>query len=286
MRFSRFTRPTPGVALAVAACAVLTVTVVARAQRGGGGGAGGGAAIVPVTASSLILHPELYIGQQVSLLGTVEKTVTKTTFTMAQGKTPMKQDLLVIAPNLQSAPDASAYVTVVGDAIKFDPAEVARRLRGYTLDLPADMVEKYKGQPVVLATAVINVANTDLAKKPIVPPAADEVALDNIMKQVSPGFTALRASLDSSTTTTALEKAKELKGYFGDVQATFTKRNLADAAGWAGDAQKLADTIGMAASAGKWDDAKPAATTLNGLCGQCHTARRERMDDGTYRIKG
>ena len=241
---------------------------------------------MPVSASSLILHPELYIGQQVSLLGTVEKTITKTTFTMAQGKTPMKQDLLVIAPNLQSAPDASAYVTVVGDAIKFDPAEVTRRLRGYTLDLPPDLVEKYKGQPVVLATAVINAANTDIAKKPIVPPAADEVALDNIMKQVSPGFTALRASLDSSTTTTALEKAKELKGYFGDVQATFTKRNLADAAGWAGDAQKLADTIGMAASAGKWDDAKTAATTLNGLCGQCHTARRERMDDGTYRIKG
>ncbi len=285
MRFSRFTRPTPGVALAVAACAVLTVTVVARAQRGGGGG-GGGAALVPTSASSILAHPEQYVGQQVSLLGTVEKSITKTTFTMVQGKTPMKQDLLVIAPNLQSSPDVSAYVTVVGDAIKFDPAEVTRRLRGYTLDLPPDLVEKYKGQPVVLATAVINAANTDIAKKPIAPPAADEVALDNIMKQVSPGFTALRVSLDSSTTTTALEKAKELKGYFGDVQAVFTKRSLSDAAGWAGDAQKLADTIGMAASAGKWDDAKTAATTLNGLCGQCHTARRERLDDGTYRIKG
>ncbi len=53
-----------------------------------------------MTASSLILHPDLYVGQQVSLLGTVQKAVTKTTFTMAQGKTPMKQDVLVIAPNL------------------------------------------------------------------------------------------------------------------------------------------------------------------------------------------
>ena len=86
MRFSRFTRPTPDVALAVAACAVLTVTVVARAQRGGGGG---GAAPVPVAASSFMHHPEHYVGQQVSLLGTVEKAITKTTFTMAQGKTPM-----------------------------------------------------------------------------------------------------------------------------------------------------------------------------------------------------
>ena len=286
MRFSRFTRPNLGAVLVVAGCAVLLASVAVRAQRGGGGGAGGGANLVPVAASSLAAHPEIYVGQQVSMLGTVQKSISKTAFTVGQGKTPMKQDVLVIAPNLQSAPDDNAYVTVVGDAIKFDPAEISRRLRGYTLDLPPDMVEKYKGQPVVLATAVINAANTDIAKKPIVPPTADEVALDNVMKQVSPGFTALRASLDSSTTTTALEKAKELKGYFGDVQAVFTKRNLTDAAGWAGEAQKLADTIGMAASAGKWDDAKTAATTLNGLCGQCHTAHRDRMDDGTYRIKG
>ncbi len=106
------------------------------------------------------------------------------------------------------------------------------------------------------------------------------------MKQVSPSFTALRQSLDSSTTNTALEKAKELKGNFGDVQAFFTKRGTTDAVGWATEAQKLVDTIGMAAAAGKWDDAKTAATTLNGLCGQCHTAHRERMEDGTFRVKG
>ena len=139
-----------------------------------------------------MLHPELYVGQQVSLLGTVQRSVTKTTFTMAQGKTPMKQDVLVIAPNLTAAPDENAYVTVVGDAIKFDPAEVTRRLRGYTLDLPPDMIEKYKGQPVILATAVINAANTDIAKKPIAPPTPDEEAVDKVMKQVSPAFTALR----------------------------------------------------------------------------------------------
>jgi len=259
--------------------------VVARAQRGGGG-APAGPPIVPTTASSLVAHPELYVGQQVSLMGTVERTITRTTFTMVQGKTTMQKDLLVIAPNLQTAPEASSYITVVGDAIKFDPAEVTRRLRGYTLDLPADLVEKYKGQPVVLATAVINAANTDLAKKPIVPPTPEEDALDKVMKQVSPDFTALRQSLDSSTTATALEKAKALKGYFGEVQTFFTKRNSADAIAWTTDAQKLADTIGMAATAGKWDDAKAAATTLNGLCGQCHTAHRERMDDGTYRVKG
>lgn len=283
MRFLR-SRHGLGTALALASCAVLIGTVAVRAQRGGGAAAG--PPTVPLTVSSYAAHPELYLGQQVSMMGTVAKNVSKTTFTMVQGKTAMKQDVLVIAPNLQSAPDANAYVTVVGDAVKFDPADVARRLRGYTLDLPADLVEKYKGQPVVLATSVINAVNTDIAKKPIVPPTPEEEALDKVMKQVSPSFNALRQDLDSSTTNAALEKAKELKGYFGDVQTFFTKRNTTDAIGWATEAQKLVDTIGMAATAGKWDDAKTAATTLNGLCGQCHTAHRERQDDGTYRVKG
>ncbi|MFI5179649.1 MAG: hypothetical protein ACHQO8_13850, partial [Vicinamibacterales bacterium] len=194
MRLSRLTRPNLGAVLAVAACAVLTASVVARAQRGGGGGAAG-PPIVPTTASSFVSHPELYVGQQVSLMGTVERTITRTTFTLVQGKTPMQKDLLVLAPNLQTAPETNAYVTVVGDAVRFDPAEVARRLRGYTLDLPPDVIEKYKGQPAVFATAVINAANTDLAKKPIVPPTPEEEALDKVMKQVSPGFTALRQSL-------------------------------------------------------------------------------------------
>ncbi len=283
MRFSHLTRPTFGTVLALAACASLVATAATRAQRGGGGAAG--PPTVPLTASSYFQHPDQYLGQQVSMMGTVAKNITKTTFTMVQGKTPMKGDVLVIAPTLNEQPAADAYITVVGNAVKFDPAEVARRFKDYTLDLPADMVEKYKGQPVVLATSVINNTNTDIAKKPPRPATPEEEALDNVMKKVSPGFTALRQSLDSSTTNTSLEKAKELKGYFGDVQAFFNKRNMADAIGWATEAQKLTDTIGMAATAGKWDDAKTAATTLNGLCGQCHTAHRERMDDGTYRVK-
>ena len=45
-------------------------------------------------------------------------------------------------------------------------------------------------------------------------------------------------------------------------------------------------TIDEAAAAGKWDDAKASATSLNGLCGTCHAAHREREDDGTFRVKG
>ena len=42
----------------------------------------------------------------------------------------------------------------------------------------------------------------------------------------------------------------------------------------------------LAAAAGKWDDAKSNATGLTKLCATCHAAHRERMEDGTFRVKG
>ena len=82
------------------------------------------------------------------------------------------------------------------------------------------------------------------------------------------------------------QRAVELSKFFGDTQAFFTTRGTADATTWATDAGKLVHAIDEAAAAAKWDDAKASATSLNSLCGTCHTAHREREDDGTYRVKG
>jgi hypothetical protein len=270
----------------VAASVSLVTSVGVRAQRGG---AAGPAAkpLVPVAASSLLLHPELYVGQTVSVTGVAEETTSPTTFLLDQGKSQQAPgDVLVVAPTLTGHLPLQAYVTVVGDAVRFDPAEVARRFKAYTLDLPADQIEKYRGKPAVYATAVIDATMTDLAKVAIPPPTPAEVALDGVMKQVSPAFTALRAALDASAADQVRQRAVELSKSFGDVQAFFTTRGTADATAWATDAGKLVHTIDQAAAAGKWDDAKTSAASLNTLCGSCHAAHREREDDGTYRVKG
>jgi cytochrome c556 len=60
---------------------------------------------------------------------------------------------------------------------------------------------------------------------------------------------------------------------------------MADASGWAGDALKVATAMEQSASAAKWDEIKTAAGTLQQSCTACHTARRDRMDDGTFRLK-
>lgn len=275
------------IALVAATAALVAGAIAIRAQQGGGAGAGGGKPLVPVAASSLALHPELYVGQTVSLTGAVEQILSKTVFTVDQDKTKSSpKNVLVVAPALIGAVDLNAYVTVVGDAVKFDPADVTRRFKDYTLDLAPDVIEKYRGLPAVFATAVINAAMTDLAKKPIPPPTPAEDAFDKVMKQVSPAFAALRQSVDASAAGPVKQRADELKKLFGDTEAFFKTRGTADATTWASNAAKLVDAIDTAAAGGKWDAAKTEAGNLNQLCTTCHTAHRERQDDGTYRVKG
>ena len=264
----------------------LATTVAVRAQRGAGAGPAA-KPLIPVAASSLLLHPESYVGQTVSATGVAEQTLTPTIFLIDQGKSQQKPGtVLVIAPTLTGKLPLQAYVTVVGDAVKFDPDAVARRFKAYTLDLPADQIEKYRGQPAILATAVIDAGMTDLAKVVVPPPPPAEVALDGTMKQVSPAFTALRAAIDASSADQVRQRAVELAKCFGDTQAFFTTRGTPDAITFATDAGKLVHAIDQAASTAKWDDAKASAASLNTICGSCHTAHRDRLDDGTYRVKG
>ena len=40
-----------------------------------------------------------------------------------------------------------------------------------------------------------------------------------------------------------------------------------------------------AAAGGNWDQVKTSIADVNRMCSTCHTAYRERLDDGTYRVK-
>ena len=51
------------------------------------------------------------------------------------------------------------------------------------------------------------------------------------------------------------------------------------------DARTQVASIETALAVGNWDAVKSSAAALNETCQSCHTAHRERQDDGTYRIK-
>jgi len=241
--------------------------------------------LVPLAASSLAADPEAHYGEYVTLMGAVEQRFSRSVFSVDQDPARAGKDVLIVAPTLTGEVVPNAYVTVIGDVVRFDPAEIARRLTDYRLDLAPDAVEQYRGRPAILATAVINASMVDLAKR--VPPAmtAEEEAYREIMKRVGPAFTALRGAIGGSDANVIKENTSILKKAFSETETFWKARGKPDATAWAHDARTEADSIEQAAALSDWDTVKASTTTLGQACQNCHAAHRERLDDGSFRIK-
>jgi cytochrome c556 len=242
--------------------------------------------LVPVAASSVATNPDPYLGEYVTMTGAVEASLSKTSFSVDQDKTKATgKEVLVLAPSLQKPVEPNGYVTVIGQLIKFDEKEVAEKLKDYQIDLsPAD-VAKFKGKPVVLATAVINTAGIDIAKKPIPAMTADDLALQKIMTKLPPAQGAVRKSLDSKDAAAAKEQAAILKDSFTQIEAFFKAKNNEEATKWASEGKGHAESILVNLGMNNIEAAKTSITPLGGTCASCHGKYRERMEDGTFRLK-
>jgi len=246
--------------------------------------------LIPVATNSVNAHPDAYYGQGVTITAAVEQILSKSAFAVDQRRVagapaPQKPtDVLVLVPTLQSPVDPKSYVTVMGELVKFDPEEIAKKAKDYKIDLPPDAVAKYTGRPALIATSVITDKFVDLAKRLPPPMTADEEALSKVMKPLPPALAALRAAVDGSKAEDATKNAAVLKQGFTDIEA-FWKPKKADAAQWAHEARVKVEGIQAAIAAGKWDDAKAAVPAVQQVCGTCHNTYRERFDDGSFRIK-
>ena len=269
-----------------AVLSVLVASIGIRAQQAPGGGGAAPRPPIPMAASSVALNPEAHFGENVAMTATVEQALTKTAFSVDQDKTKSTgKEVLIIAPYLIAAVTPNSYVTVVGEVIKFDPAEVAKKAKDYTLDLPPDVIAKFTGKPAVIATSVITAELADIGKRMPAPMTPAEEAFDKTMKSVSGANTAIRKGIEESSVELTKQQAAILKKGFMEAQLFFKNRNTADAVGWAQDAYKFVDAIDQAATAGKWDEVKTAAGSLAQMCTTCHGVHRERFDDGTFRVK-
>jgi len=246
--------------------------------------------LIPVATNTVNSNPDAYYGQGVTITASVEQILSKSAFAVDQRRVagapaPQKPtDVLVLVPTLQSPVDPKSYVTVMGELVKFDPAEVAKKAKDYKIDLPPDAVAKYAGRPALIATSVITDKFVDLAKRLPPPMTTDEEALSKVMKPLPPALAALRAAVDGAKAEDATKNAAVLKQGFTDIEA-FWKPKKADATQWAHDARMKVESIQAAIAAGKWDDAKAAVPAVQQTCGTCHNTYRERFDDGSFRIK-
>jgi len=292
--------------LAVAACAIVigsfaTQAAQQRGQRGQRGGeqppatpaaqpaapaAAPAKPLIPVAASTLAAHPETYYGERVTMTGTVEQALGSLVFSVDQdkGKT-LDQQILVLAPRMNAPIAPNTYVTVIGEVVAFDSAEVTKRAKDYPVEVSPEIAAKFKGRPVIFASNVINTAGTDLALRLPPPMTTEELAMQKAMKAIAPASAALRADADKMDANLAKEHAVALKQAFAQTEAIWKAKGKADAVQIAADARKLAETIELDAAAAKWDEVRSSAGTLNTKCGACHGVYRERFDDGSFRIK-
>jgi cytochrome c556 len=172
---------------------------------------------------------------------------------------------------------------VIGPVMKFDPndAKIKERLTG----LAPDVISKYTGKPVILATSVINNAMNDVARRLPPPMTPEEEAFQKVMQKVGAANGAFRTIIEKSDAAGGKEQAAALKAAFIATEAFFKPYGKADAIGWSQDARKAAEAIELSVAAGKWDEVKATAGNLGKMCATCHTAYRERYDDGSFRAK-
>src|SRR5260221_7976397 len=173
-----------GVPLALAAVMLIVMSAAPRAQRGRNrGDANQG---VPVATNTIQQHPDAYDGKQVTISAGVEQVLSKTAFLIDQwkpvGASEVKavgRPILVIAPYLTGSLEPRNYLLVRGEIVKFElaPVAIARLAGDYKLDLAPEVGARYQGQPVLLATSVIDSTYTELARKPIPPPTASEISM-------------------------------------------------------------------------------------------------------------
>jgi cytochrome c556 len=240
--------------------------------------------LVPLVSTTLTAKPDNYYGENVTLMAIVDQTLSPTAFSVDQDKTKSTgKDVLVLAPRLNEPIELNTYVTVIGEVVKFDPndAKVKDRLTGFA----PDALAKWAGKPAIVATNVINAAMNDVARR--LPPkmTTEEEAFQKVMQKVGAANGAFRGIIEKSDQKGAQEQAATLKQAFVTTEAFFKPHGKADAIGWAQDARKIAESIDVAAAAGKWDEVKTTTTSLGKMCQTCHTAYRERYDDGSFRAK-
>jgi len=95
----------------------------------------------------------------------------------------------------------------------------------------------------------------------------------------------LKKALDGGAMDDAGAGAKKMEKVFATAEKFWTERKTADAIQWSKDGGAAAKALSAAVTAKDADAAKAAFGTMTGTCKNCHEAHREKLADGSYKIK-
>lgn len=114
--------------------------------------------------------------------------------------------------------------------------------------------------------------------------AQDDEALFKDMKRIDQHAAALR-KMTAKTGDEAASNAEELAKLYGSMGEYWAKKSVDDAAKWSAEGKTAATELASAAKSGDGAKADAAFKAVGGTCRSCHTAHREKLPDGTYKIK-
>jgi hypothetical protein len=247
------------IAVVLGACCALSVT---GSRAGQGTPPAAPKPLVPVAANSIAASPDTFYGVNVTVTAAVDRILSPTSFTVDQN--PSRSgvgEILVLTEVLTAAVTLNTYVTIIGEVVR------------------------HEGRPAIRATSVITSSMIDIAKHPPPPMTPEEEAFDRAMKKIGPAFNALRQAVAAAGGGTAKADAAVLRDAFAEAERFWRKQGKSDALKWVADANAHARSLEQAVAAGNWGEAQTAAGSLQQACSACHAAYRQRLDDGTYRIR-
>ena len=105
------------------------------------------------------------------------------------------------------------------------------------------------------------------------------------MKATNMNFAALRKTVEAKQGAETAAAAEKLVPLYKQVLHHFEEHKMQDGITMAKTGQEAAERLAAAAKAGDWDTAAVELKAIGGTCQGCHAAHREKLPDGTYKMK-
>ncbi|MCC7154521.1 MAG: hypothetical protein IT161_08095 [Bryobacterales bacterium] len=115
--------------------------------------------------------------------------------------------------------------------------------------------------------------------------AQDEKDHPPNMKTINASMKMLKASLETKNVAEAAEAAKKVEAAFSETRKYWAARQTKDALDWSDSAITGARLAQAGVSDGHWEKVSEGVSKMGGTCKSCHDVHRERLPDGTYKIK-
>ena len=217
--------------------------------------------LVPAATSSIVTNPDAFYGQRVTVTAAVDSILSPTSFTLDQDPRKSDRPVPVMVEVLTETLAINSYVTVIGEVVR------------------------HEGAPAIKASAVLTSKMIDIARRPPPPLTPEEAALDQAMKRINAAFTAIRQAVAAAGGNGANRDADVLNQAFADAEDFWKKDRRPDALKWSAEARQHSKALADAIAALEWDKAKGSMDALQRTCSACHGAYRQRLEDGSYRIR-